>query len=138
MVKSVRNIRQKEILHTIAINAIMALSYILAIVLNVNFSTFPNNLISLCFASGMTLAMVFTYRIKVLPGIIIGSLIEVVMLFYFNDRSLTADNNFWLLCFIYSSINCIQPLIANALIKKYSHHRNLFAHLGSMMTIFFD
>ena len=112
----------------------MALSYILAIVINVNFSTFPNNLISLCFASGITLAMVFTYRLKALPGIIIGSLIEVVMLFHFNDRSLTADNNFWLLCFIYSSINCIQPLIASALIRKYSHHRNLFAHLGSIWT----
>ena len=118
MKKSFRNIRQKKILRIIVLNIIMALSYILAIVLNYNFSSFPNSVTSLCFSSGVTLAMVYCYRAKVLPGIIIGCLFEVITLFFYNDRS-WSGSHFSLLFFVYAVINCSQPFIASYLIKKY-------------------
>ncbi len=123
---------QKGISRFIILNLLIAIAYTISVNLSYEFATLPGKVASVWFPSGMTLALVFWLGNRALLGIVIGSILSVSKGLLGSDPPLSIFG----LVFINAACaiaNCVQPLVALYLIKKFSDHRNIFSSVNSVV-----
>lgn len=113
------------------LNLSMAIAYILAIKFSHQFTSLPGEIASIWLPSGITLAMVFVYGVQICLGIMIGSIIGLQESLNSISPSLSLTEQV-IIQGVCAIVNCLQPLIAIYLIKKYGRHQEIFAHLYSV------
>ncbi|WPF88194.1 diguanylate cyclase [Cyanobacterium aponinum AL20118] len=117
---------------TILLNLIGTMIYVIALKLSSEFISLSGNVASVWFPSAITLSMVFYYGERFLPTIIIGSLIIFIPALYEIDNSISLINNIFF-CLMVITGDILQPYWARNFIKKNTHHRQIFAHLSSIL-----
>ncbi len=123
---------QKGTSQFIILNLLIAIAYTIGVNFSYEFATVPGKVASVWFPSGMTLALVFWLGDRALLGIIIGSILSV------SKGLLGSDPPLSIFGFIFINAacaiaNCIQPLVAIYLIKKFSDHQNIFSSVNSVV-----
>lgn len=118
-----------EILRLIVINICLTIAYVIGVKLSLNLASLNKEVAAIWLPSGMTLAAVLLFGSKVFPAIIFGSLIG-----HFNGLdSLKPLSNFIVNNTAMILGNCLQPLFASLVIKKYSNIQTLFSQINSII-----
>ncbi|MGM3306858.1 MASE1 domain-containing protein [Anabaena sp. WFMT] len=115
----------------IILNLLIAIAYSICVIISLEFTSLPGKVASVWFPSAMTLAAVFLLGKRVFPGIILGSILGLSK----NLLSLTPPLsilNFILLNLICACGNCLQPLFATYIIKKFAPHGNIFNQVNTI------
>ncbi len=123
---------QKGIFRFLILNLLVAIAYAIGVDLSHKFATLPGTVASVWFPSGMTLALVYLLGDRVILGIAGGSILAISLLLLkidapisiFSFLSINATN---------ALSNCLQPLIATYLIKKFAKHNNIFSHVNTVI-----
>ena len=114
------------------LNLLIAIAYAIGVKLSHEFATLPGGVASVWFPSGMTLALVYLLGNRVLLGIASGSLVAVSLELLGIEQPLSIFN--FLLINVGCALgNCLQPLIATYLIKKFAKHKNIFSHVDTVL-----
>ena len=123
---------QKGIARFIILNLLIAIAYVIGVKLSLDFATIPNKVATVWFPSGMTLALVFLLGNRVLLGIVCGSILGISP----NLLDLTPRLSIFNFILINAACicgNCLQPLIATYLIKKFATHKDIFNHVNTVI-----
>ena len=123
---------QKGIARFIILNLLIAIAYVIGVKLSLDFATIPNKVATVWFPSGMTLALVFLLGNRVLLGIVCGSILGISP----SLLDLTSRLSIFSFLLINAACtlgNCLQPLIATYLIKKFATHKDIFNHVNTVV-----
>ncbi len=114
------------------LNLLIAIAYAIGVQLSYEFATLPGGVASVWFPSGMTLALVYLLGNRVLLGIAGGSILAISLTLLKIDPPISIFN--FLLINVGCALgNCLQPLIATYLIKKFAKHKNIFSHVDTVL-----
>jgi len=122
----------KTIKKTILLNIIGTIIYVITLKLSSEFISLSGDVASVWFPSAITLPMVFYYGKRFIPSIIIGSLIIFIPALYQINNSISLINNLFFSLMVITG-DILQPYWATNFIKKKTHHRQIFAHLSSVL-----
>jgi diguanylate cyclase (GGDEF)-like protein len=123
---------QKGIFRFLILNLLIAIAYAIAVKLSYEFATVPGRIASVWFPSGLTLALVYLLGNRVLLGIASGSILAISLELLRIEQSISIFN-FLLINVACALGNCLQPLIATYLIKKFAKHKNIFSHVDTVL-----
>ncbi len=123
--------KTNNLFSVIAINVIMVILYVVGVYFSRKFTTLHGEVASVWFASAITLPIVFVHDIKVFPGIILGSIIGLAPSLAKINPPLSSTELVFLQAMCALG-NCLQPITARYLIKKFSYHKDIFAHIQSV------
>ena len=123
---------QKRTFQFIILNLLVMIAYVIGVKLSPDFATIPNKVAAVWFPSGMTLALVFLLGNRVLLGIVCGSILGISPSFLDLTPRLSIFN-FILINAACVCGNCLQPLIATYLIKKFATHKDIFNHVNTVI-----
>lgn len=128
--KSLKLRKISKINKFIVLNLVMAIAYIIGIQISHQFTTLHGEVASVWFSSAITLPMVLFYHFKVIPGIVLGSILGLIPAINDINPPLSLIDNITL------NISCIfanilQPLLARYLIKKFIQVDDIFSSLYS-------
>lgn len=136
MINSLKLRKLNKITKFIILNLVMAITYIIGIQISHQFTTLQGEVASVWFSSAITLPMVFFYNLKILPGIVIGSILGLIpAIAKMNPPLSLMDNIILNLACIFG--NCLQPLFARYFIKKFIPDNNIFIYLYSTWIFIF-
>ena len=121
---------QKIIRWTI-VNLMMAIAYIIAIHLSHEFTSLSGDVASVWFPCSILLPMVWMYGEKIIPGIVIGSILGLIPSVNALEPSLSFVNQI-IFIGICSFTDLIQPFIIIFLLKRLSDYRYIFTNLYSV------
>ena len=114
------------------LNLIVAIAYTIGVSLSHKFATLPGAVASVWFPSGMTLALVYLLGNRVLLGIAGGSILAISLELLQIDAPISIF--YFLLINVACALgNCLQPLIATYLIKRFAKHKNIFSHIDTVL-----
>jgi diguanylate cyclase (GGDEF)-like protein len=116
----------------LTLNLLIAIAYAIGVKLSNEFATLPGGVASVWFPSGMTLALVYLLGNRVLLGISGGSILGISLILLKIDPPISIFN-FLLINAGCALGNCLQPLIATYLIKKFAKHKNIFSHVDTVL-----
>ncbi|MCY7406332.1 MAG: diguanylate cyclase [Alkalinema sp. CAN_BIN05] len=123
---------RKEVFRFLILNLLIVIAYAIGVNLSHKFSTLPGAVASVWFPSGMTLALVYLLGNRVLLGIAGGSILAVSLELLQIDAPISIF--YFLLINVACALgNCLQPLIANYLIKNFAKHKNIFSHVDTVL-----
>ena len=122
---------RKGIFRFLILNLLVAIAYAIGVYLSHKFATLPAAA-SVWFPSGMTLALVYLLGDRVLLGIIGGSILAISLELLEKDTSISIFS-FLLINAACALANCLQPLIATYLIKKFAKHKDIFSHVDTVL-----
>jgi len=123
---------QKGIFQFLILNLLIAIAYAIGVDLSHKFATLPATVASVWFPSGMTLALVYLLGDRVFLGIAVGSILAISLDLLKVDPPISIFN-FLLINAGCALGNCLQPLIATYLIKKFAKHKNIFSHVDTVL-----
>ncbi len=127
-----RWVLQKWVFRSLILNLVVAIAYAVGVELSEKFATLPGSVASVWFPSGMTLALVYLLGNRVLVGIATGSILAISLDLLQIDSSISIFN--FLLVNVGCALgNCLQPLIATHLIRKFTKHKNIFSHVDTVI-----
>ena len=122
---------RKGIFRFLILNLLVAIVYAIGVYLSHKFATLPAAA-SVWFPSGMTLALVYLLGDRVLLGIIGGSILAISLELLEIDPPISIFS-FLLINAACALANCLQPLIATYLIKKFAKHKDIFSHVDTVL-----
>ena len=122
---------RKGIFRFLILNLLVAIAYAIGVYLSHKFATLPAAA-SVWFPSGMTLALVYLLGDRVLLGIIGGSILAISLELLEIDPPISIFS-FLLINAACALGNCLQPLIATYLIKKFAKHKDIFSHVDTVL-----
>ena len=131
----IRNwLSDQRIKKVILVNIAITIAYIIAAKISIKFISLPGGISSVWLPSAMTLALVMKQGVRVCPGIILGSIFGI------SESLLTLTPplsvfNFIFLNIICAAANCLQPLLAKYILKKYAHNKNIFNHVDTIIVL---
>ena len=126
----VNSLLQKGIFRFLILNLLIAIAYAIEVELSYKFTT--GGVASVWFPSGMTLALIYSLGDRVILGIAGGSILAISLVLLKTDPPLSIFN-FLLINAGCALGNCLQPLIATYLIKKFAKHKNIFSHIDTIL-----
>jgi len=123
---------QKRTFQFIILNLLVMIAYMIGVKLSLDFATIPNKVATVWFPSGMTLALIFLLGNRVLLGIVCGSILGISP----SLLDLTSRLSIFSFLLINAACtlgNCLQPLIATYLIRKFATHKDIFNHVNTVI-----
>ncbi|HEY9620906.1 MAG TPA: diguanylate cyclase [Crinalium sp.] len=131
-----KSIAPKRIIQLIIINLLLALGYGITAQLSVELASLPGKVTIVWIPAGLTLAAVRLMGWWALPGIAIGSVAGVLkdLLEMMPPLSML---QVIVLNLVFAAANCLQPLVATALIKKLSGNGHPFYQVHSTVIFIF-
>lgn len=125
------NLTTKNIVEVTVINLIMIILYIIGIQLSHQFTTLQGEVASVWLPSAVTLWMIFLHGIKILPGIVIGSIIGLTPALNSLQPPLSVFG-FIFLQINCAMANCLQPYMIYRLMVKIVPSLEIFDKLKSI------
>jgi diguanylate cyclase (GGDEF)-like protein/PAS domain S-box-containing protein len=116
----------------IFVNLVIAIAYIIALRISLEFISLPGGIASVWLPSAMTLALVIAKGISVFPGIILGSIFGLSESLWKLTPPLSVFN-FIFLNIVCAVANCLQPFFVKYIIQRYSDHKNIFNHVYTIV-----
>ena len=123
---------RKVMFRFLILNLLIAIAYVIGVKLSYEFATLPGRIASVWFPSGLTLALVYLLGNRVLLRIASGSILAISLELLQMEQPISIFN-FLLINVACALGNCLQPLIATYLIKKFAKHKNIFSHVDTVL-----
>ena len=123
---------QKGAFRFILLNLLMAITYATLVKFSHEFATLSGGVASVWFPSAITMALVFVLGDRILLGIIGGS-IWAISLDLFKSNPTISLFYLILINIACAAGNCLQPLIARYLIKRFASQKDIFSHINTVL-----